>query len=309
MREAIEVVGEGFAALADGRATVPARTHLPLAEGGVALTMPASLQGGPHFAVKVVSVVPGNPGRGLPLVPATVLLGDARTGEAIALIEGASLTALRTGAAGGVAAAALARPDSTLATVFGAGAQARAQILALAVALPSLRAVRVVGRDPERVRDLIRWAREQPELRAVELAVSSSQSARDSADADVVVTATNSEKPVFPGSALREGAHVTAVGSFRPTMRELDEDAMRGARVVVDQRAAALAEAGELAGLGDADVVEIGEVVAGRAAGRTSAAERTVFKSVGNAVQDLVVASRAYARARELGIGEEIGWP
>ena len=92
-------------------------------------------------------------------------------------------------------------------------------------------------------------------------------------------------------------------------MRELDDAALHGARLVVDQRAAALAEAGELRGLGPADVVEIGEVLSGAVPGRTSAGERTVFKSVGNAIQDLVVASRAFERARELGIGEELDFP
>jgi ornithine cyclodeaminase len=127
--------------------------------------------------------------------------------------------------------------------------------------------------------------------------------------ADIVVTATSSASPVFPGGALGEGVHITAIGSFRPEMRELDDDAMRGARIVVDQREAALAEAGELQGRSAGDVVEIGEVLAGAAAGRTDAAQRTIFKSVGNAVQDLVVAARAYERARATGIGEEIAWP
>jgi ornithine cyclodeaminase/alanine dehydrogenase-like protein (mu-crystallin family) len=92
-------------------------------------------------------------------------------------------------------------------------------------------------------------------------------------------------------------------------MRELDADTMRGARVVVDQRAGALAEAGELAGLGENDVVELGEVLSGTAAGRSSPDDRTVFKSVGNGIQDLVVAALAYERAKSLGLGEEIRWP
>ena len=124
-----------------------------------------------------------------------------------------------------------------------------------------------------------------------------------------MITATSSAVPVFDGRLLGEGVHVTAVGSFKPTMRELDEAAMRGARIVVDQRVPALAEAGELQGVRAEDVVEIGEIVAGTAPGRRSASERTVFKSVGNAIQDLVVASRVYERALELGVGEEIAWP
>ena len=129
------------------------------------------------------------------------------------------------------------------------------------------------------------------------------------ADADIVITATTSPTPVFQGGWLRAGTHITAVGSFTPQMRELDEETLRGARLVVDQRAAALAEAGELEGRRDRDVVEIGEILSGRMPGRTDDAQRTVFKSVGNAIQDLVVAARAYERARAQGIGEELAFP
>lgn len=315
MAEAITAVRLGFIELSAGRAVVPVRTSVPLAGSAVALAMPAALAGGRHFSVKVVAVAPGNAARGLPLVPATVLLGDAETGEALALIEGAALTALRTGAAGGVAAAVLARPDSEVATVFGAGVQARAQIVALGAALQGkLREIRVVARGGARAHGVIEWALEQPELRSLTVRSGSRLEheswVREALDgADVVVTATSSTEPVFPGRSLGEGVHVTAVGSFKPAMRELDEDALEDARIVVDQREAALAEAGELRGLAGSDVVEIGEVISGAQPGRTSRAQRTVFKSVGNAVQDLVVASRAYERSRELGVGEEIRWP
>jgi ornithine cyclodeaminase len=308
MPDAIEAVREGFAALSAGRATVPVRASVPLAGEGVALSMPASLAGGPHWSVKLVTVAPGNPDRGLPLIAASVLLGDAATGMPLALLDGTSLTALRTGAAGGVAAAALARPDSAVVALFGAGAQARTQLAAIVAVLGDrLREVRVVARDRSHAERFTNWAkRHEPLARPRYLESSADEAVRG---ADVVVTATTSATPVFAGRALGDGVHVTAVGSFKPTMRELDDDTLRGARVVVDQREPALAEAGELQGLRAADVVEIGEVVAGKTPGRRSAAERTIFKSVGNAVQDLVVASRVYERALELGLGEEIAWP
>jgi alanine dehydrogenase len=306
MDEAIEAVSTGFVALSARRATVPVRTSVPLRQGGVALTMPAALEDAPCWAVKLVTVAPGNPGRGLPLISATVLVGDATTGMPLALIDGTTLTALRTGAAGGVAAKHLARPDSAVAALFGAGAQARTQLLALVSVLP-IREVRVVSRDRAHAERFIGSMRDDPAVRGAALSVASPRDAVRGAD--VVVTATGSTAPVFAGCDLPEGAHITAVGSFTPTMRELDDDALRGARIVVDQREAALAEAGELQGLRGADVVEIGEVVAGTAPGRRTPAERTIFKSVGNAIQDLVVASRVYERARELGLGEEIAWP
>lgn len=307
MSDAMDAVGRGFRALSAGEATVPVRASLPIAGNGVALSMPASLAGGPHWSVKLVTVAPGNPARGLPLIAATVLLGDAATGVPLALLDGTSLTALRTGAAGGVAARTLARRDSAVVALFGAGAQARTQLAAVAVALErTLREVRIVSRDPlDAARAVAEWASDAPPGVRYR-ATSADEAVRD---ADIVITATSSATPVFSGSALREGTHVTAVGSFKPTMRELDDDTIRGARVVVDQRDPALAEAGELQGLTAADVIEIGDVIAGRVRGRRSAAERTVFKSVGNAIQDLVVASRAYERALELGLGEEIAWP
>ena len=129
------------------------------------------------------------------------------------------------------------------------------------------------------------------------------------ASADIVVTATTSATPVFDGRWLREGVHVTAVGAFTPETRELDDETLRAARIVVDQRAAALAEAGELRGRTERDVIELGEIVAERAPGRSTDQERTVFKSVGNAIQDLVVAARAFERARDRGAGEEIAFP
>ncbi len=306
MADAIAAVEAGFAALSAGRATVPVRASVPLQGAGVALSMPASLAGGRHWSVKLVTVAPGNAARGLPLIAATVLLGDAATGEPLALLDGGSLTALRTGAAGGVAAKHLARAETPVVAVFGGGAQARTQVLALA-AVRSPREIRVVTRDGAHADAFVRALREEGALAGISVVRSSpSEAVRG---ADVVITATTSATPVFAGRDLGEGVHVTAVGSFTPKMRELDDDTLRGARVVVDRRDAALAEAGELAGMRDGDVVEIGEVIAGSVRGRADARERTVFKSVGNAVQDLMTASRAYDRARELGLGEEIAWP
>lgn len=306
MAEAIAAVGEGFLALSAGQAIVPVRLSLPINKDGLALTMPAALAGASSYSVKIVSVAPANPAAGLPLITATVLLIDASTGELLALIDGTALTALRTGAAGGVAARALCRPAAARAALFGAGAQARTQLRALAAVRP-IREVRLVTRERAHAVAFQEWAAAEPGLDGI--AVQPSSSAQAVAGADVVVTATSSRTPVFAGAALPAGVHLTAVGSYTPQMRELDDDTLRGARIVVDQRAGALAEAGELQGLGPDDVVELGEVLAGTVTGRESDAQRTIFKSVGNAIQDLVVAARAFERARDLGIGEVIAFP
>ena len=306
MADAISAVADGFVALSTGQATVPVRLSVPLRHDGVALTMPAALTGASCYSVKVVSVASRNALVGRPIVAATVLLGDAATGELLALIDGTALTALRTGAAGGVAARELSRSTAGRVALFGAGAQARTQLLALA-AVRQITEVRVVTRDPAHAAALRTWAAHERTLGGVAIHPATPKDAI--ADADIVVTATTSRTPVFQGAWLAAGVHVTAIGSFTPEMCELDGDTLRGARLVVDQRAAALAEAGELRGRTGDEVVELGEILAGRAAGRTSETERTVFKSVGNAIQDLVVAARAYERSGELGIGEEIAFP
>lgn len=306
MADAIEAVAGGFLALSSGQAVVPVRLAVPLRHDGVALAMPAALAGASVYAVKVVSVAPANPAAGRPLVTATVLLADAGTGELLALLDGTALTALRTGAAGGVAARALSRPDAAIVALFGAGAQARAQLQALAVVRP-IREVRIVTRDPAHAAALRAWAGGERQLR--DIAISAATPREAVAGADIVVTATTSATPVFRGDWLGAGVHITAVGSFTPQMRELDDATLRGARVVVDQRAAALAEAGELQGRSAEDVVELGQVLAGDVPGRSNEGERTVFKSVGNAIQDLVVGARVYERALQLGLGEEVAFP
>jgi len=304
MADAIDAVADGFIALSDGRAHVPVRIHIPIEERGLVAAMPASLDGSPYYAVKVVGIAPLAPRAGLPLISASVVLGDAGTGAPLALLDGTALTALRTGAAGGVAARALAAPEARIVAIFGAGAQARTQLSAV-LEVREVEDVRVTTRDPRHAEELVEWARARhPEVR---VHATDAHAALDGAG--IVIAATSSATPVFAGASLARGAHVTGIGSHRPDMRELDADTMRGARVVVDQRAGALTEAGELAGLGENDVVELGEVLSGAAAGRSSPDDRTVFKSVGNGIQDLVVAALAYERAKSLGLGEEIRWP
>lgn len=303
MADAIQAVAEGFRALSDGRAHAPARVGVPLREGGVTLAMPCSIEGLPYASVKVVSVAPANLGFGIPLISATLVLLDVTTGSPLALLDGTSLTALRTGASGGVAARALALGDARILALFGVGAQARTQLLA-AVAVRPLTEVRVVARDPAHVAAFLAWARSVPELAAVSLREATAADALRGAH--IVITATSSATPVFDGALLEAGVHITAVGSFRPTTRELDAATVRGARIVVDEREAAFVEAGELQGLRPEDAVEIGAVLAGTAVGRRSDDERTIFKSVGNAVQDLVVAARVYERSLAEGFGESV---
>ena len=301
MRDAIAAVAEGFRRLSAGEATVPVRTPVPAgAEGATLLVMPGSLGRGAALGAKLVTVFPANRERGRPVVQAVIVLVDPETGAPAAILDGEWLTALRTGAATGVATDLLARPDARVLAVIGAGAQAPAQIEAVRAVRP-IEHVRIVSRRGTSARRLAETL-----SRAAEGAVDASalpDAAEAVRGADVVVTVTDSTKPVLPADAIGPGCHINAVGGYTPGMQELPGELVARCRVVVDERRAALAEAGDVigpieAGLLDASrLVEIGELLTGVAAARTSPDEITLFKSVGSAAQDLAVAALALDRA------------
>jgi len=312
MADAIALVRDAFHALSTGRAMAPLRTAVRLPEhDGVTLVMPGYVGPGDALAVKVVSVRNRNPARGLPRVNALVVLVDTATGEPTAVMNGRYLTALRTGAASGVATDLLARRDAAVLAVIGAGAQAREQIMAVAAVRPIER-ILVYARRPDGVRTLLEEMRPRLATDRVALVAAATADAAV-AEADVVCAATTSATPVFDGAVLRPGTHVNGVGSYRPDMRELDVTTLRrAARIVVDQRSAALEEAGELmAAIADGAIgpgavhAELGEILAGTVPGREGADEITVFKSVGNAVQDAAVARAIWTRAAALGLGTD----
>lgn len=299
MPAAIAAVRAGFVALARGEAEVPTRTALEGPRGST-LFMPVQAPSQGALGLKVVSVRPTNAERGLPTIHAIVVLMDLDTGVPEAVLDGRWLTALRTGAATGVATDCLARPDASVLAVVGAGAQARAQIEAVAVVrrLDEVRIVSKTGVSASRLAEALEADGMVPRVRAV-------RSSREAvADADIVVTVTDSVTPVLATADVAAGAHINAVGGYRRDMQELPVELMGRARVTVDQVEAALAEAGDVtqaiaAGtLERAALVELGDVASGQARGRTSPDQVTVFKSVGNAVQDLAVARLALERAQ-----------
>jgi alanine dehydrogenase len=313
MRDAIEAMKGAYAALSGGRAHVPLRSRLEVPpHEGLTLLMPAFVESSANDAlgVKVVSLFPGNPEKGLAYIQAAVLVLEPDTGRALALLEGSSLTAIRTGAAGGAAADILARPDSTILAVFGAGAQARTQLLA---ACTTRRIERVWIFDTNRAHAealASELAGTTPVPDDLRVASTAGQAVKD---ADIICTATTSPTPVFADSDLKAGVHISAIGSYTPEMQEIPGETVARARVVVDSRSAALAETGDLikpieAGLFTPERIhaELGEIILGRKVGRQSAAEITFFKSVGVAVQDAVAADLAVRRAREMGLGQEV---
>jgi ornithine cyclodeaminase/alanine dehydrogenase-like protein (mu-crystallin family) len=308
MREAIEAMREAFRQLAAGQVVLPPRTHIAsTAPRGDALFMPSSLPADGRMGIKVVTIFGGNAAQGLPVIQAIMLVLDAATGSPLAVMDGTTLTAIRTGATSGLATELLARPDASVAALFGAGPQARTQLEAVCAVRP-IREARVFDADAERATRLAREMAEQ-----LGIPVTAAQSPADAlAGAQVVCTATTSPVPVFADGDLAPGVHINAIGSYRPTVREIPGETVRRARVVVDHLPAALAEAGDLLipmeeGLIGRDHVaaELGDIVLGRKPGRLAPDETTLFKSVGLAVQDLAAAVRVLANAERLGLGSE----
>jgi ornithine cyclodeaminase/alanine dehydrogenase-like protein (mu-crystallin family) len=312
MREAIDAVKRAFIELSTGSASVPLRIALPQAKhDGVTLFMPGYLSGSDSLAVKVVSIHNRNIERNLPIIHALVYVIDPATGQPLAAMKGGYLTALRTGAASGVATDLLARRDAEVAAVFGAGVQARTQVLAIA-AVREIKRFWIYARHRENVDAMITEL--QPQLGpSIEMlaAESPSQAVRE---AQVVCAATTSSTPVFNGEDLLPGAHVNGVGSYTPQMQEIDCATLRRAsKIVIDSREGALAEAGDLIiaiERGEIQIEkihgEIGEIAAGLKAGREDDKETTYFKSVGNAAQDVAVAQVILQRALKENLGVEI---
>ena len=301
MPKAIDAMRHAYSQLSAGKAIAPPRQHLST-DKGVTLIMPAYLPERSEFGIKIVSVYDDNPNLDLPRITATVLVLDPATGTPKAFMDGASLTAIRTGAGGGVAADLLARQDAKTVGVFGAGVQARAQLQAV-MAVRGITSVNLISRTQasaaQLATEISEWV-DAPEVNLVPTPQAVVQ------DADIVICATTSATPLFDGNALRPGTHITAVGTFVPEKREVDTETIRRAhRIVVDSREDCLAEAGDLI-IPNAEIdAEIGEILNGDKPGRQSEDEITLFKSVGVAVQDAVAGAAVLAEAEAKGLGTE----
>lgn len=313
MNQAIEAMKSAYASLSDGRAVAPLRTRLPIPNSdALSLFMPAYVRStdGQALAIKAVSLFPTNPSRGLAYIQAAVLVFDPQTGRATALLEGSSLTAIRTGAAGGAAIDLLARKEGKVAAIFGAGAQGRTQLEAACTAR-KIETVYIFDPDQDKAGVFAKEMKGKgPIPRDIRVASSPKEALER---ADIICTATTSTKPVFDDKDIKPGTHISAVGSYTPEMQEVPAETIRRAKVVVDSRAASLEEAGDLiqpirAGLFDESHIhaELGEIILGRKPGRTTQHEITYFKSVGIAVQDAMAAQVALENARKMNIGKEV---
>ena len=278
---------------------IPPRHHHPIATPGpesMLLLMPAWRTGG-KLGVKLVTFFPGNPARGLATIQALYVVLDATTGAPELVIDGIALTLRRTACASALAASYLARDDAAVLVMVGAGALAPHLVRAHAATLP-IRRITIWNRHGERAGALAESLRGEGYD-----ATATADLERAVRDADVISCATMSEQPLVHGAWLKPGAHVDLVGGFKPTMREVDDETVRRARIFVDTRAGAGSEAGDLVDpisrgiIGeDAILADLFELVRG-AGGRETAEEVTLFKSVGTAVEDLAAAEMVLEQA------------
>ncbi len=307
MAQAIELMRDAFTQLSSGQAVVPQRLSMEMPElGARVLVMPVSLAKGGQFGMKIVSLFKQNPEKGLPYIQALMLVFDASDGHPVALMDAEYLTALRTGAASGLATDMLARPDARTAMIFGAGAQGRLQLEGVCAVRRISRAL-VFDPNPDRAE---KFCRDLTGRFPFPITRAPSPAAVE--EADVICTATTSKEPVFDDASLRKGTHINAIGAYRTDMCEIPPASMVRATIIVDHRSSCLAEAGDLVGpiergLIDAGHIhaELGEITAGNKRGRNNEDEITIFKSVGNAVQDLVAAAQILRNAEQSGLGSE----
>lgn len=308
MDAAIPIQEEAFTRLA-ARESVEGLRSFVVSETppGVAIFNPSFLKDGGGYGVKIVSDFFGNTERGVARMSAIVTLFDGETGHPRTVMEGGYLTDLRTGAGTGAAARRLARAESRVVAVVGAGRVARNQLQALA-RTHDLERVLIAGRSETRARAFATWIREADDL-PDDVAVARS-TVEAVGDADIVVAATTSSEPVLFGRDLRPGTFVAAAGANVATAREVDTEIVRRAgKLVIDSPADSLANAGDLAiplaegAIRKEDIAGIAEIIAGTRPGRETEGEITYYKSLGLPIQDLITAQHIERRAIDAGVG------
>lgn len=309
MNEVIEYAALALKEFSAERTITPIRGSLLFAnEKNTALIMPSVAEGLEALGLKVVTVVPENKKVGKKTINGIVMLSDFQTGEPLALLEGSYLTMIRTGALSGVATKYLARHNAKTLCIIGTGEQAKG-IAEAVFAVRAIEKVILYNRTEEKAYVFAEYIQE----RFNKPAYVHTNANEAISEADIIVTTTNASTPVF-SEKLQKGVHVNAVGSFKPSMQELPSHAIAGAnKVVVESKEAALEETGDLQvpvreGLFEASDIhaELGQIISGEKAGRENDEEITIFKSVGLAVVDIIVAKYLYERAVECGIGNRI---
>ena len=289
MEEAIRAMKTAFAQLSSGEAVVPPRLSLDIPDkNATSVVMPAYAMGSLYYTVKIVSVNYSNPDKGLPLIHGIVQVFDAENGKHIANLDGASITAIRTGAASGLATDLLAKENANVCAVFGTGVQAASHIEAILEVRP--------------IKKIIVFSRSKPSAdkfcstlaNQVQCEIGKKESLLE---ADIVCTTTPASSPLFETDEIKPGCHLNVVGSAQPSFREVPTGLVARSKIIVDKREACEQEAGDLIipvqeGSWSFEHLhgELGQVVSGDIIARESENEITLFKSVGNAIQDHAMA-------------------
>lgn len=305
----VDLMGRTLADFSASRAIQPIRTTVPVGRPGHHLAvMPARLPASEALGTKILSVVPENPERGLPSHLGVIVLFDTDNGALRAVMDAGYITEIRTAAVSAVSVRTMARPEAQTLAIIGAGVQARSHLEVINSIRP-LSHVRVWTPKDAQVNAFIKEMSARTGL-PIDGAATAEQAV---AGADIVVLATSSETPVVRNEWIADGTHVVAIGACRPHQREMDPALIERSRLIVDSKAAALVESGDIVmGLREDHfspthlIGELGEVVAGRVAGRTDPKEVTLFKSLGLAVEDVATASLAWQRAEERRVGIQL---
>jgi len=300
IEELIQALEQAHIQFSTGKAVMPVRQVVPLPEiKGRITSMPAYLSEDKALGMKVVTYFQDNPSRGLPSILATISLYSAETGKLVAIMDGTYMTAIRTACASAMATRILANPETPVMGILGAGVQARAHIRALCK-VRHFTKIRVHSPSGQSARKIKEELEDEVGVR-IEPVATAEEAVRE---VDLVVTVTTAKEPILKVDWLKPGVHINAVGSHRPDMRELDAATVKRAKVVVDSRTAIMAECGDILlaikeGAITQDHIhgEIGEILAGKKAGRTSPGEITLCKSVGIAIQDVAAAQMVFKKA------------
>lgn len=298
MADCIDAMVPAMAAVSTGDLSMPARLMMPLVDDSAFFAvMPGSLATPRVYGAKIVNFHPDNPAAGRPAIQGFVALFDHETGMPLALVDGAAVTRLRTGAASGLATRLLARTDAATLGLFGCGVQAAAHLEAIC-AVRDIEEIRIWGRSKERANTFAEQHASSTSARIIAV-----DDPRRAAACDILCTTTSSSAPVLLGEWIGSGTHVNLVGAYRATSREADSAAIAAGRLYVDSIASAFIEAGDILipmaeGIIEREHVigELGALQLERIEGRTSRDEITIYKSLGLVVQDLVTAHAAYLR-------------
>jgi len=307
MTEAIDSMAYAFTRLSSGDCYVPKRYITRSRDESLTfLLKPAFVNNHDKSSIKIITQKNSNSIPGIPTILGIVLLIDNMTGEILSIMDGAFITALRTGAASGLATKHLSRKNSSKLAIFGCGSQGRTQLKAVN-AVRKIEKIWIFDKSRKQAEMFI----EEMVSETADIEFTSDRAVLK--DVDIICTATNSEKPLFYKSHLKAGTHINAIGSFQPETQEIDPEIIKSSRIFLDDKEACVNESGDLLKAfkdrtlpNDNIIGEIGEYLLKKIAGRTSSDETTIFKSVGNAIQDFEVANRIYNKSLTEKFGEEI---